>query len=103
MTLILIVYAENAFALSGKRRSIENQSCYINAVNNGTSKQLAKAYCNCVAKKLDGKYTDNQLDALVDKGFDYIIDAQMGLLYVKPQYDMTDDVLHELRNIKVDK
>ena len=28
------------------------------------------------------------------------MDAQMGLLYVKPQYDMTDDVLHELRNIK---
>lgn len=82
MTLILIVYAENAFALSGKRRSIENQSCYINAVNNGTSKQLAKAYCNCVAKKLDGKYTDNQLDALVDKGFDYMMNEFKPLIKV---------------------
>ena len=50
-----------------------------------------------------GKVKDAVRKVAIDKGFDYIIDAQMGLLYVKPQYDMTDDVLHELRNIKVDK
>ena len=72
MTLILIVYAENAFALSGKRRMIEREICYTEAVNSGESKNFAKAYCNCVAKEFDGKYTDKQLDALVDKGMEYL-------------------------------
>ena len=38
----------------------------------------------------------------IDGGYDYIIDASVGLLYFKPKYDMTDDVLHELRNLKSD-
>ena len=73
LILILIVFAENAFALSGKRRMIEREICYTNAVNSGESKSFAKAYCNCVAKEFDGKYTDKQLDALVDKGYNYMI------------------------------
>ena len=36
----------------------------------------------------------------IDGGYDYIIDASVGLLYFKPKYDMTDDVLHQLRNLK---
>ena len=47
-----------------------------------------------------GKVKEAVRKVAIDKRFDYIIDAQMGLLYVKPQYDVTDDVLHELRNIK---
>mgnify|MGYP002634190235 FL=1 len=39
----------------------------------------------------------------IDGGFDYIIDASVGLLYYKPKFDMTDDVLHELRNLFSDK
>ena len=39
----------------------------------------------------------------IDGGYDYIIDASVGLLYFKPKYDMTDDVLHELRNLKSNK
>ena len=39
----------------------------------------------------------------IDDGFDYIIDASVGLLYFKSEYDRTDDVLHELRNLKLDK
>jgi Skp family chaperone for outer membrane proteins len=39
----------------------------------------------------------------IDGGFDYIIDASVGLLYYKPKFDMTDDVLHELRNLSSDK
>ena len=39
----------------------------------------------------------------IDGGFDYIIDASVGLLYFKSEYDRTDDVLHELRNLKQDK
>jgi len=35
----------------------------------------------------------------IDGGYDYIIDASVGLLYFKPKFDMTDDVLHELRNL----
>ena len=36
----------------------------------------------------------------INGGFDYIIDASVGLLYFKSKYDMTDDVLYELRNLK---
>jgi Skp family chaperone for outer membrane proteins len=31
------------------------------------------------------------------------MDSSMGLLYAKPNYDVTDDVLHELRNLKAGK
>ena len=73
LILILIVFAGNAFALSEKRRQYERQTCYTASVNDGESKSFAKAYCNCVAKEFDGKYTDKQLDALVDKGYNYMI------------------------------
>ena len=73
LILILIVFSGNAFALSGDRKNIEFQSCYINAVNDGSTKKFAKDYCRCFADKIDGKYTDNQLDALVYQGYDYMI------------------------------
>ena len=73
LILILIVFTENAFALSEKRRQYERQTCYTASVNDGESKTFAKAYCNCVAKEFDGKYTDKQLDALVSKGYNYMI------------------------------
>ena len=38
----------------------------------------------------------------IDGGFDYIIDASVGLLYFKSKYDLTDDVLHELRKLESD-
>ena len=39
----------------------------------------------------------------IDGGFDYIIDASVGLLYFKSEFDRTDDVLHELRNLNSDE
>ena len=36
-------------------------------------------------------------------GYDYIIDASVGLLYFKPKFDLTDDVLHELGNLASEK
>jgi len=39
----------------------------------------------------------------IDAGYDYIIDASVGLLYFKPKFDLTDDVLHELRNLDTGK
>ena len=36
-------------------------------------------------------------------GYDYIIDASVGLLYYKPKFDLTDDVLHELRKLDSNK
>ena len=85
LILILIVFAGNAFALSGKRRMIERETCYTASVNEGESKSFAKAYCNCVAKEFDGKYTDKQLDALVDKGYDYMMNEIIPL--AKKCYD----------------
>ena len=38
----------------------------------------------------------------IDGGYDYIIDASVGLLYFKSKYDLTDDVLHELRKLEQD-
>ncbi len=35
----------------------------------------------------------------IDKGYDYILDGSVSLLYGKPTHDVTDDVLHELRKI----
>ena len=33
----------------------------------------------------------------ISKGFDFIFDGSVSLLYGKPTFDVTDDVLHELR------
>ncbi len=33
----------------------------------------------------------------IDKGYDFIFDGSVSLLYGKPTFDLTDDVLHELR------
>ena len=72
LIVVMIIFASDVFALSGKRRMIEREVCYTEAVKSGESKSFAKAYCNCVAKEFDGKYTDKQLDALVDKGMEYL-------------------------------
>lgn len=39
----------------------------------------------------------------IDGGYDFIIDASVGLLYYKPKFDLTDDVLHELRKLDTSK
>ena len=39
----------------------------------------------------------------IDGGYDYIIDASVGLVYYKPKFDLTDDVLHELRKLDPNK
>ena len=46
-----------------------------------------------------GKVKEAVDKVAIDGGFDYIIDASVGLLYFKPKFDMTDDVLHELRKL----
>ena len=50
-----------------------------------------------------GKVREAVRKIAIDKGFDYIMDSSMGLLYAKPNYDVTDDDLHELRNLKAEK
>lgn len=35
----------------------------------------------------------------IDKGYDFIFDGSVSLLYGKPTFDLTDDVLHELRKV----
>ena len=53
--------------------------------------------------KILGKVKKAVDKVAIDGGYDYIIDASVGLLYFKSKYDMTDDVLHELRNLSSDK
>jgi len=73
LVIITITLVENAFALSGSRKNIEYQTCYTASVNDGASKSFAKAYCSCFVNDIDGKYTDKQLDTLVDRGMDYMM------------------------------
>ena len=47
-----------------------------------------------------GKVKEAVQKVAIDNGFDYVMDASIGLLYVKPKFDITDEVLHELRNLK---
>jgi Skp family chaperone for outer membrane proteins len=35
----------------------------------------------------------------ISKGYDFVLDGSVSLLYGKPTHDLTDDVLHELRKI----
>ncbi|MFH1851007.1 MAG: OmpH family outer membrane protein [Candidatus Neomarinimicrobiota bacterium] len=39
----------------------------------------------------------------IDKGYEFILDGSVSLLYAKPTHDLTDDVLHELRKISSGK
>ena len=73
IVVVSVLLCVNAFALSGTRKNIEYNSCYTASLNDGASENFSKTYCRCFAKKLDGKYTDKQLDALVDKGYNYMI------------------------------
>jgi Skp family chaperone for outer membrane proteins len=38
----------------------------------------------------------------ITKGYDFIFDGSVALLYGKPTFDLTDDVLFELRKVKTD-
>ncbi len=49
--------------------------------------------------KILGKVKEAVQKVAIDSGFDYVMDASIGLLYVKPKFDITDEVLHELRNL----
>jgi len=40
---------------------------------------LLKLIVTVLQRKFDGKYTDKQLDALVDKGYDYMMNEIMPL------------------------
>jgi len=73
LIFILTIFTGNVLALSVNRKNIEYDTCYTASVNDGASKKFANAYCSCFVKNIDGKYTDKQLDALVDQGMDYMI------------------------------
>jgi len=38
----------------------------------------------------------------ISNGYDFIFDGSVSLLYGKPTYDVTDDVLHELKKVTED-
>lgn len=73
LLILGILYSTNSFALSGSREKIEFQACYNGSINQGESRNFAKAYCKCFANKLDKKYTDKQLDKLSSKGSNHMM------------------------------
>ena len=80
--------------LAQMERSIQNYQ----AEKVGPQGELMKKQAQMEYEIL-GKVKEAVDKVAIDSGFDYIIDASVGLLYFKPKYDMTDDVLHELRNL----
>ena len=84
--------------LEQMERSIQNYQ----AEKIGPQGELMKG-AQIMEYKILGKVRKAVSIVAIDNGFDYIMDASMGLLYVQPKYDMTDDVLHELRNLSSDK
>ena len=53
--------------------------------------------------ELMGKVKEAVQKIAIDSGFDYVLDASISVMYVKPKFDITDDVLHELRNLSSEK
>ena len=45
------------------------------------------------------KINEAEEKVAIDKGYDFIFDGSISLLYGKPTHDLTDDVLHELRKV----
>ena len=84
--------------LAQMERSIQNYQ----AEKVGPQGELMKKQAQMEYEIL-GKVKEAVDKVAIDGGFDYIIDASVGLLYFKPKYDMTDDVLHELRNLESKK
>ena len=84
--------------LAQMERSIQNYQ----AEKVGPQGELMKKQAQMEYEIL-GKVKEAVDKVAIDGGFDYIIDASVGLLYFKPKYDMTDDVLHELRNLNSKK
>ena len=101
------------------RRDITHGGFICSLIDAGAGTAVYRASNNqsCVTVSLDvkfiapsrlgdeilGKVREAVRKIAIDKGFDYIMDSSMGLLYAKPNYDVTDDVLHELRNLKAEK
>lgn len=81
--------------LAQMERSIQNYQ----AEKVGPQGELMKKQAQMEYEIL-GKVKEAVDKVAIDGGFDYIIDASVGLLYFKPKYDMTDDVLHELRKLE---
>ena len=84
--------------LAQMERSIQNYQ----AEKVGPQGELMKKQAQMEYEIL-GKVKEAVDKVAIDGGFDYIIDASVGLLYFKPRYDMTDDVLHELRSLESKK
>ena len=84
--------------LAQMERSIQNYQ----AEKVGPQGELMKKQAQMEYEIL-GKVKEAVDKVAIDGGFDYIIDASVGLLYFKPKYDVTDDVLHELRNLESKK
>jgi len=53
--------------------------------------------------ELLGKVKEAVDNVAISKGYDFIFDGSVALLYGKPTHDLTDDVLYELRKVKSDK
>ncbi len=53
--------------------------------------------------KLLGKVKTAVDNVAISKGYDFVFDGSVSLLYGKPTHDLTDDVLFELRKVKSTK
>ncbi len=71
--LILGIFVTtNAFSLSSERETYEFKQCVQILVEAGKSQSRSRTYCLCSVKKMSEKYTDTELDKIVDKGMEYL-------------------------------
>ena len=77
MWIIVILYfsillSENAFGLSVDRERYEYQQCLQILINAGKNEKRSRLYCLCSVKETSKKYTDIELDKIVNKGQKYL-------------------------------
>ena len=67
-----LLLENNSFSLSLERERYEYQQCLQILTDAGKSFARSNNYCLCSVKMTSAKYSDKELDKIVEKGIDYL-------------------------------
>jgi len=70
--LFTLVLSGNTFSLSLDRERFEYQQCVKILVDAGKSFSKSNKYCLCSVKMTSAKYSDEELDKIVERGMSYL-------------------------------
>ena len=68
-----ILFCNTCFALSPEREKVEYDVCYDGMISQGVSKARSREYCVCSVTMISNKYSDSQMNKIVNKGWDYMM------------------------------